>query len=497
MTVKVDGQTAGTISVAAAAWQDYPVPGTWAAGSHQVSIAFVGDYRDNACDRNLRVDKLTFNAVPTPVVVSGVEAESMALTPGAGQAFTDASASGGAGLLVWSNGTATTTVTGAAGQLVIRARGDLCAGAPSMSVAIDGQPAGTVSVDAQAWQDYPVAWPAGTHRVDVAFTNDYVTATCDRNLRLDMLSVATGSPAPAPAPAPTPASGNSFAGAREYVDPQSPAAQAAQARRSWDPAGAAALDKVAAGSKADWYGDWVATSAMASTVSARVSTETAAGDLPVLVAYAIPHRDCGSYSAGGVANADAYRSWIGQLAAGIGGRKAVVILEPDALPQLDCLSGADQNERTALIAGAVNTLTAQSSTSVYIDAGLPGWQSESVMASRLNAAGVAKARGFSLNVSNFNTNAANETYGDNLSSMVGGKHFVVDTSRNGLGLGNTWCNPPGRALGAKFTTVTGDALADAFTWIKGPGESDGTCNGGPSAGQFWTDYAIGLGQRAS
>ena len=46
-----------------------------------------------------------------------------------------------------------------------------------------------------------------------------------------------------------------------------------------------------------------------------------------------------------------------------------------------------------------------------------------------------------------------------------------------------------------MTTATGDPLADAYTWIKAPGESDGTYNGGPSAGTFWTDYAIGLGQR--
>jgi endoglucanase len=29
-------------------------------------------------------------------------------------------------------------------------------------------------------------------------------------------------------------------------------------------------------------------------------------------------------------------------------------------------------------------------------------------------------------------------------------------------------------------------------WIKRPGESDGTCNGGPPAGTFWDAYAIGL-----
>jgi endoglucanase len=47
------------------------------------------------------------------------------------------------------------------------------------------------------------------------------------------------------------------------------------------------------------------------------------------------------------------------------------------------------------------------------------------------------------------------------------------------------------------TPSTGDPLADAFLWIKAPGESDGTCNGGPSAGTWWPDYALGLAQRAA
>ncbi len=239
------------------------------------------------------------------------------------------------------------------------------------------------------------------------------------------------------------------------------------------------------------------TSALAAAVSSRVSTETSAGALPVLVAYAIPHRDCGSYSAGGEPTAAAYQQWITQLASGIGTRKVVVVVEPDALPQLDCLSAGDQSERLSLLSGAVTTLAAHSATTVYLDAGGPGWQPASVMAARLTQANIAHARGFSLNVSNYQTNALVNSYGDSLSPLVGGKHFLADTSRNGLGAGNTWCNPTGRALGQRMTSSTGDPLADAYTWIKSPGESDGTCGGGPTAGTFWTDYAIGLGARAT
>ena len=121
------------------------------------------------------------------------------------------------------------------------------------------------------------------------------------------------------------------------------------------------------------------------------------------------------------------------------------------------------------------------------------------MAGQVTQAGIAQADGFSLNVSNFRTTSESTTYGKDLSSRVGGKHFVIDTARNGLGPNpdDQWCNPPGRALGEKPSGSTLDPLVDAYLWIKPPGESDGSCNGGPPAGQWWADYALGLAQRAA
>jgi endoglucanase len=103
-----------------------------------------------------------------------------------------------------------------------------------------------------------------------------------------------------------------------------------------------------------------------------------------------------------------------------------------------------------------------------------------------------------LNISNFDTDAANGTYGSAISALIGNKHFVVDTSRNGNGptSDNQWCNPSGRALGHTPTTVTGNALIDAYLWVKHPGESDGTCNGGPAAGVWWPDQALSLATNA-
>jgi endoglucanase len=234
-------------------------------------------------------------------------------------------------------------------------------------------------------------------------------------------------------------------------------------------------------------------------VDRRVSTIAAAGAVPVLVAYNIPNRDCsGGYSAGGATDGAAYRDWIRRFALGIGARRAVVILEPDALAQLgQCGDPAQQQARLDMLWDAVQVLKGNAATSVYVDAGHSNWLSADVAAARLDAAGVAQADGFSLNVSNFNPTANEVAYGKAVASRIGGKHFVVDTSRNGLGPSTTWCNPSGEALGARPTASTGDASVDAFLWVKRPGESDGTCNGGPNAGTFWTDYALGLAQRAA
>ncbi len=291
-----------------------------------------------------------------------------------------------------------------------------------------------------------------------------------------------------------------FVGKKLFVDPSSNAARDAAALASTDPAAATALRKVASQSQADWFGDWNPTSRVTSDVSNRVSQIVAAGAYPVLVAYDIPKRDCNSYSGGGAASPDAYRAWIKAFKAGIGTRKAAVVLEPDALAQLGCLSAADQTTRLGLLKEATRTLSTGGNVAVYLDAGNAGWISPSVMVSRLSKAGVSYARGFSLNVSGFGTTPDQVAYGRQIAPGIGWKRFVVDTSRNGLGpatgISEPWCNPPGRALGAKPTATTGDALVDALLWVKRPGESDGTCQGGPPAGTWWRDYAIGLAQRA-
>ena len=283
---------------------------------------------------------------------------------------------------------------------------------------------------------------------------------------------------------------NPLAGMPFYVNPQSKGMRAAQGNP--DPLLAAVVNTPTA-----YWMDHISTPAVDAKY---IATAQAAGTMPILALYGIPNRDCGSYAAGGFGSAGAYRAWIDGVAAAIGTGPAAVILEPDALAMIDCLSPGQQQERLELIGYAVDTLTRNPATAVYVDAGHPRWVAADVMAGRLNQVGVQKARGFSLNTANFFTTEESMGYGQAISGMTNGAHYVIDTSRNGAGPveGDDlyWCNPSGRALGVAPTTATGNPTVDAFLWVKRPGESDGSCRGAPSAGPFVSQYAIDLARNA-
>lgn len=246
----------------------------------------------------------------------------------------------------------------------------------------------------------------------------------------------------------------------------------------------------------EWFGDW--SPDVQSDANTYVSAATQANAVPVLALYNIPERDCGGYSSGGATSGAAYVSWIQQVSAGIGNRLAVVILEPDALAGLDCLSASDQQVRYSAMSQAVTILKADPKLTLYIDAGNPAWQPVSTIVSRLKAANIAGADGFSLNVSNFISNSQNQAYGDQISKLVGNKHYVIDTSRNGNGPLSpaVACNSTSSALGSTPTVNTGDPLNDALLWVKIPWESDGSCGGAPAAGMVDWDLAVKLAQNA-
>jgi endoglucanase len=283
-----------------------------------------------------------------------------------------------------------------------------------------------------------------------------------------------------------------------YIDPDTSAAAAA-ATAGWS---GNELRTIADTAQARWMSPDEAVGNVGNDVHTYATAAAKVNKMPLLVLYAIPKRDCNGYAGGGFATADQYRAWIAALAWGIGTAPATIVVEPDALTGADCLSAADQGERWALLRGAVQTLTRNPSAVVYLDGGHSRWLSAEELARRLTAVGVGLARGFSLNTSNFFTTDEEIAYGERVSRLTHGLHYVIDTSRNGAGPARdgplNWCNPPGRGSGAFPTTRTAGAHADAYLWIKHPGESDGECGRGePRSGAFFVSYAIELLQHAA
>jgi endoglucanase len=372
----------------------------------------------------------------------------------------------------------------------LRARTGRCARRALLSLRLDGGRRLQVPVSSRRFRDRQLllSLDRGPHSVSLGVAR--TGAGCRDAAHVDRLAFVASPPA-------SPGGSNPLAVAPLHVEGGGAAARQAQAWRDSRPADAAQMDKLASQPQAVWFGDWNDT--VRSDVAGLVDRAAAAGRLPVLVAYDLPNRDCGGYSSGGAASASDYQAWIRDFAAGVGDRRAAVILEPDALAELDCLSADQRAGYVSLLSDAIGVLGAHPGVALYVDAGNPAWQPADEMARRLAAVGAQRARGFALNVSNFQTTASSIAYGKQIAAQLGGRRFVIDTSRNGNGPapGGSWCNPPDRALGPRPTARTDDPAADAYLWIKSPGESDGTCNGGPDAGVWWPDYALGLAQRAA
>jgi endoglucanase len=194
-------------------------------------------------------------------------------------------------------------------------------------------------------------------------------------------------------------------------------------------------------------------------VRSTVKRSAGKAEVPVLVAYNIPFRDCAQFSAGGATTADEYDAWIEAFARGIGDAAAVVIVEPDGLgiipwynpfadrdtwvtnPNYEWCQPAEADpatastERFAMLEHAVGALKAQPNTRVYLDGTHSGWLGAGDAADRLIQAGVAGADGFFLNVSNYRLDAHLEKYGAWTAKCIA---FASNPASWGLGH-SEWC----------------------------------------------------------
>ncbi len=118
------------------------------------------------------------------------------------QIISDTSASGGRAMKLLSNGTISSqlTNTAIASSISVRAKSTVCnsVGA-NLVVKIDGTQVLAQTVSATSWTDFTATLnlAAGTHALDISYTNEFNDGTCDRNLFVDG-TVLYGQVAPPP-----------------------------------------------------------------------------------------------------------------------------------------------------------------------------------------------------------------------------------------------------------------------------------------------------------
>jgi endoglucanase len=296
------------------------------------------------------------------------------------------------------------------------------------------------------------------------------------------------------------AHGNPLAGARFFVDHEDAASNAA---RSY-PQLRAIADQPGTARFGAFSGRDVGRVVHAYLVRA---ARQEPGTVPMLATYRVVDGHCGHW-APTAGDRTSYHRFITSFAHGIGRHRAVLFLEMDALITTPCLSSQGVAIRMSELRDAISVLAGRCPRLVvYLDAGAGDALSASRTARLLRRAGVSRIQGFFLNSTHFDWTSAEIRYGEKVSRLTGGKHFVVNTGENGRGplvpadrvrQGNeVLCNPPGRGLGPRPTTRTGYPKVDAFAWTSNPGESGGACvAGAPPTGAFWPAYALMLVRNA-
>ncbi|WP_437966870.1 glycoside hydrolase family 6 protein [Sorangium sp. So ce260] len=321
------------------------------------------------------------------------------------------------------------------------------------------------------------------------------------------------------------ADGNPFVGGRLFVDPEYVAKVQSSIDKTTDEALIAKMKKVQEIPTAFWLDRIAAVDRLEGHLDAALALQNQICEpvVPVIVVYDLPNRDCFAEASNGelrVENGGVQRyreEFIDRIAAILAARpnqRIVAVIEPDSLPNLatnlgkkDCTPETDKAYREN-VAYALQKLN-MPHVYQYIDAAHSGWlgwpdnqkKGAQIFAEVIEAAGnPAGVRGFATNVANYTQlsystesydQQSNPCYGefDYVDAMatalaaegLGDKHFIIDTSRNGVGNIRSdwgyWCNNMGAGMGERPRANPGGATRlDAFYWVKPPGDSDGTAD---------------------
>jgi endoglucanase len=233
------------------------------------------------------------------------------------------------------------------------------------------------------------------------------------------------------------------------------------------------------------------------------------GSVPIISTYFL-HAALGGCASTSQINAYAptFRNQIDAIVQGTGNRPVVYLLEIDAFGSSACM--ARQGSLGAwegLVRYEVDRMATLAHAVVYVEGGYSDSNRAGYTARALNHVDINRIQGFFTNDTHNQWTINEIKWGEKVSQMTHGAHFIVNTATNGQGPKlnphpstqgvEDLCNPTGRGLGPRPTAQTGFPNVDAFLWTHPPGNSGGSCNGGPPAGTFWPAGAIGLASRAN
>ncbi len=238
-----------------------------------------------------------------------------------------------------------------------------------------------------------------------------------------------------------------------FVPPVQPGATAQIASLISSPRAAGALTAMTSTPRGKWLIGG-APDEVRATVHKTVLRAMREKRVPILVPYNHPYRDCAGYGAGGAEDVAAYRAWIDAFVGGLGNERAVVILEPHALGiipnsrrldgQLDWCrpsatdgqgrmapaKGATPEDRFSVLNDALDRLAVGAPRALaYLDGTHSAWLPVGESAYRLARAGVARAQGFAVNVSSFETTEDSILYGTWIAKCLAYARFPENKTR--------------------------------------------------------------------
>jgi cellulose 1,4-beta-cellobiosidase len=282
---------------------------------------------------------------------------------------------------------------------------------------------------------------------------------------------------------------------------------------------ATAAAKVAEVPSFMWMDTFAKTPLMDKTLGdIRAANQAGANMAGQFVVYDLPDRDCaaaasnGEYAIadGGVAKYKNYIDTIRSIIVKYSDIRMLLVIEPDSLANMVT------NMDVPKCAGAKSAYLECTNYAIkqldlpnvamYLDAGHAGWlgwPANQAPAAQMyaqvykDAGRPASLRGLATNVANYNAwslssapayTTPNPVFDEQafvhalapmLSSNGWDAKFIVDQGRSGKQPTGQeewghWCNVVGTGFGRRPSANTGDALVDAFVWIKPGGECDGT-----------------------